>query len=241
MVKWIVLSTPLNMKEHVPVAPGRCACLLEALPTGPVHVCPVAAVAFHTYVQVLWQGSPAVAGWPPSWTKQEGKEGLFLSHHDPTWPCSALAVCLPGLLGLVWMPPWLLSCLKVEHSNRLAVNSKSANIPTEGFLSPLLLSVSHAGHRTRLYTLDCCHLGWRGDLFTSFHCLLGVPVPRPSDALLCGSLGHLLCCVNVLCWFMNASFIVSYGEETKEEFTPPWCWRHMPAYVFLLCSFFLRW
>ena len=43
--------------------PVSCACRLEAMLTGPIFVCPLAATAFHMDAQVLWQGSPTLSHW----------------------------------------------------------------------------------------------------------------------------------------------------------------------------------
>ena len=55
------------------------------------------------------------------------------------------------------------------------------------------------------------HCPWQeGKLsLTLFHFLRGAPAPPLSDLWLCGSLRHLLCCVDVFCWNMNVLFVVS--------------------------------
>ena len=108
-----------------------------------------------------------------------------------------------------WLPAWadqlgrvplgLLTCLAVEHSHRLGGNSKSEGVLMEGCLFSLLLSELCTDCHLGSCTLDCCCWGGRGDLHTSFHCLPGGPALPPSDVWLCGSLRHLLCCVDVLC------------------------------------------
>ena len=46
----------------------------------------------------------------------------------------------------------------------------------------------------------------RGDTPYLLPLPLGAPAPPLSDLWLCGSLRCLLCCVNVLCWYMNVFF-----------------------------------
>ena len=72
---------------------------LEAMLTGPICVCWFPTTAFHTYAQVLWQESPAVADWPRGCARWG--EGRFVLHICPE-DVPALHL-LSALLGcLAW-------------------------------------------------------------------------------------------------------------------------------------------
>ena len=120
--------------------------------------------------------------WPTSQAGAPGRRegrGAFFLMCDPVCSNSALTVCPPGLLGLMWMSPRLLSHLSVKHSHRLGGNSKSASVPAEGCLSLFLLSKLHASHCLRSPALYHCHSGGRGDPLTSFHYFpWGVQLPH---------------------------------------------------------------
>lgn len=134
--------------------------------------------------------------------------------------CAPALHCLPtGAAQLGVDIPQLLSCLGVECSHRQRGSSESTNIPAEGCLLPLLLSGSCTGHHLRSCALDCCCSGGREPL-TSFYCRLMVPAPSPSEVWLSGSLRYLLCCVNVLWWFMNVFLLYLSGERLREDLTP---------------------
>ena len=85
-----------------------------------------------------------MADWPSWCARREQERGVFFSAHNPACSSSVLTVFPPGLLNLVRVPPWLLSCLGVECSHGFGGNSESENVPMEGYFVPLLLSELHA-------------------------------------------------------------------------------------------------
>ena len=123
------------------VTPGSGACPLEAVPIG---LCASGRSCF-THV-----GTGALVGITCPGRADApgvmGRSGCLVSHLRSS---SVLTGCLPGLLGLVRMPLWLLSHLGVELSSGLGGNSESESVPTEGCLFPLLLSELHASHCAR--------------------------------------------------------------------------------------------
>ena len=97
------------------VTPGSCAYLLEAVPTGPICVFPLATAALHTFAQVLWQ-IPLFC--PASRAGAPGGGGQALSFawvilHDPALHslsaglrCSAWWGCpCDSLAASVWDVP----------------------------------------------------------------------------------------------------------------------------------------
>ena len=108
---------------------GRGRQELEAVLTGLICVCLLATAVSHIYVQACSWGSSALAHWPSWCTRGKARRSTFFHVHDSTPFRSALTVCPPGLLGLVWTPLRLLSCLSVEHSHRLEVTARVQAFP----------------------------------------------------------------------------------------------------------------
>ena len=65
-----------------------------------------------------------------------GQGGLFRIHDPRGRSHSALALCPPGVLGLVKMSLQLLSLFGVELSHGLGGNSEGEGVPREGSLMP---------------------------------------------------------------------------------------------------------
>ena len=177
---------------------GSCACLLEAVPIG------ISASACHCFTHV---GTGALSGIScPAGVqgRMMGRGHLFSCPYS----LSVLTSCLPWLLDLVRAPPWLLSCLSMKHCHGLGGNSKSESLPAKGGLFHILLSKSCTSHCVRSCALDRCCWGGRVGRLPPSTASWGVQHPH-ADEWLHGSLGHLLCCVDVVCWFMNMLFIIS--------------------------------
>ena len=164
--------------------------------------CSLNAAALHSYAQALWQGSLALVDWP-SWCIRR-QEGHFVSH-----ACSwgifhpALALCPPVMLRFMKCPCDCLASSKWSLLTGWEATPREG-VPMEG--SPFFSLLSE------LCMVQCpwlLSLGEGKETRPPFHlplphCLLGSAAPPPSDIWLRGSLRHLLCCVNVFCWFMNA-------------------------------------
>ena len=204
------------MLSELSATPDRCACLLKAGSIGPVCFFPLATAALHTLAQVLWYRSPALPNQPSWCDMREWKRDIFFCVHNLASSHTAFTVCPPGLLGLVWTQLQLFSYLSMECSYRLGGSSNNASVATEGCLFPLPLSELCTNCSVGSHVLDRCHSGGREDPLISFHCLPGGPATPPSDVWLCGSLRHLLCCLNpsVGLWISFSSYL--RGERLRE-------------------------
>ena len=211
------------------MVPGSCVCPLEAILTGPVCICMLIAVALQTYALVLWLGvggrSLALADWP-SWCARWEEECCVLCAWSQGCSHSALALCPPGVLGLVKMPPQLLSLLGVELSHGLgkvfAFLQKAAPSP-----------VSFQSHVWSCALGCCC---WWMERRSPY--LLPLPPAGSSTstfrhmAAWISQTSIVLCMSSVGLW-MSFSLCLS-GESLREELPPPWCWHHSSR------SFFFR-
>ena len=104
-------------------------------------------------------------------------------------------------------PQWL-NHLCVMLSHGLWGNLESEGVPAEGHPSPLS-SQSH------VQSHGCYHFGGRGHSPYLLPLPPRDPAPPPSDMWLLSSVRHLLCCGNVLCWYVNILFFVYQTGESQ--------------------------
>ena len=157
---------------------------------------PAHAAALQTHAHALWWGSLTLANLL-SWCTGQG-EGCFLScAQSPSGSRSALTICSPGVLAW-WRHPHnsLASVWGFPMARRQFLERRHScgELPLSFSLSELH-TVPHPGEREEIPLPPSTSS--RGD-----------PTPPPSDVWLCGSLRCLLCCLNVLYWFMNVLLVV---------------------------------
>ena len=71
------------MSSELSATPGRCDCLLEALLSGPICVCLLAAAALHPYVKPFWS-DPLF--WMTGWAGGPGRRGGWVLSFTCTIP-----------------------------------------------------------------------------------------------------------------------------------------------------------
>ena len=157
-----------------------------------------------------------------------GSRGPLFNTCDHKHSCSAFAVCPAGLLGLVKMPPWLLSLLSVECLFPQTGKQLWEWMHSQGGLPFTALRVT--GQPLCEVPRSSLLQFWRERRSVY---LLQLP-PRASST---STFRHIdVSDVYWVVWMSSVGLWMSFSlylrvESLRQELTPPWCWHH------LHCSF----
>ena len=136
---------------------------------------------------------------------RRGERGAFFYMCNLVRPCSALTAYL-GCSCWCGCPHDCLAALVWSVPTGWEATLRTQGLPWRTAFSPSPLSVT---------CQPPCNVPcpWEGEKISlppsTDSWGRGGLAPSPSDVWLCGSLRHLLCYVNILCWFMHVLLVVS--------------------------------